>query len=263
MQETSAAPQQEQELGLTGDELFANTSVPAVERAQIDRGEGASEGQPDDPLKEALDFEGPPKPQSLAPAPPAEIDWLDDPPAKEPLDNDAPSEPARTALAAWRMGSKWSLAAAYFGKGLGPERYGESLEQAEYAARLLDVQLPAFSQVSNDANLQSATAAFLLEEAAPRLVEQVSRFFPTDHSALVELALKTHSLLLIYTPRSEGLDSLIADIRRAAENSALAEDVWRELIDLLEQRAEFAKVKLAVFELHQRATAELGDSAAK
>ncbi len=165
----------------------------------------------------------------------------------------------RTALAAWRMGSDWSMAAALQAKGRDVESYGEWLEQAREGARLLGVELPELPTYDVDSDRLAGNLTFLLEEAGPRLAGELRELHGADHAALVELATKTHVLLLSYTPNSTRLDPVIAAIRHAAESSGLPESVWRELVDLLTARAEFKQVKAAVFQLHQRAVDFLGE----
>ncbi len=169
-----------------------------------------------------------------------------------------PADP-RTALAAWRMASKWSLAVGVYGKGWQADRYGDMWQQADYAAQLLKVQLPPLPEnVAADELLSTATT-LLLEEAGPQLAEAVGAKHSAGHRALCNLAIKTHALLLIYTPTGSELESLVAAIRQSAEDSPLPERLWRPFLESLDAGADFQDVKRAIFELHKRATAYLGD----
>jgi len=159
----------------------------------------------------------------------------------------------RTAVAAWQFGSKWSLAAAYFAKGLDASRTSKPLKQAGEAALLLEIELPALPENLEKGSLQAATVRYLLEEAGPQLLVQLEESFPADHAALAELAIKTHALLLVYRPDNKDLEPLVSAIGQAAENSGLPESVWRELTDLLRQRSDFASIKQTVFNLHDHA----------
>jgi len=193
-------------------------------------------------------------PQSVAqPAPPAELDL----PANEP-----PADvPARTSLAVWRMSSQWSLAVAIYAKGLAAVRYGDALDQAVEAAKLLQVELPALPEPVGTAPLQSMVIVYLLEEAGPRLASQVDERLAADHAALVELAVKTHGLLLVYSPHDTELGPVVTAIGQAAESSSLPEALWLPLLELLDQRAEFKEVKRAVFQLHEQVESYLNDAA--
>jgi len=164
-----------------------------------------------------------------------------------------------TALAAWRMGSDWSMAAALQAKGREAGSYGEQLERAKVGARLLGVMLPDLPVYEADSDRLAGNLTFLLEEAGPQLASELRELHGADHAALVELATKTHVLLLSYTPSSTLLEPVIVAIRQAAESSELPESAWRELVDLLTVRAEFKQVKAAIFRLHLRAVDSLGN----
>lgn len=162
--------------------------------------------------------------------------------------------PSRTALAAWRTSSRWSLAAAIYAKGQPKDRYQDILDQAAYAGDLVDIELPEFpSSVSSD--LQSAVISFLLKDGSLQIADQLSVEYGPEYRALSELAIKTHALLLIYTPKSQQLDPVVADIRQAAENSGLPRKYWNEAVGMLERRAPFAEVKQKVLSMH----VEVGD----
>ncbi len=209
-----------------------------------------------------------------SPVPKDDLAWLDataevEAPAEvtpveasgeKPIAMEAEPTPAalsRTAIAVWRMSSKWSLAAAYFAKGLGADRYGDSLAQAKYAAELMNIELPDFSELSDDAQRQAAIALILIEGAGSRLAESVAENHSEYHAALADLAIKTHALLLVYTPRNEDLAGILTTIRASAEKSALPAEIWLPLVELLEQRESFREVKQAVFRLHERVAAHL------
>jgi len=163
----------------------------------------------------------------------------------------------RTGLAVWRMCSQWSMAAALQAKGRDVESYGERLEQAKYGAKLLGVSLPNLPIHEVDADRLTENLAYLLEEAGPRLASELKELHGANHAALAELAIKTHVLLLSYTPSSSQLEPVVSAVRQAAEGSGLPKSVWREVVDLLTARAEFKQVKAAIFQLHKRATAHL------
>lgn len=185
-------------------------------------------------------------------------------PAPEPAPAFAEPEPApdlTTALAAWRMASKWSLAVGIYGKGYGAERYGDLWQQAERNADELHMAL--MSPEGLPAKDREATAiSILLDEAGPQLVAELGDL-SAQHRSLCDLAIKTHALLLIYTPDNWELKPLIAAIRLSAENSSLPEGSWQPLVELLDARADFADVKRAVFQLHRDAEAYLAEQAAR
>jgi len=174
-----------------------------------------------------------------------------------PAEASSPGGAGRTGLAVWRMCSQWSMAAALQAKGRDVESYGERLEQAKYGAKLLGVSLPDLPIHEADADRLTENLAYLLEEAGPGLANELKELHGANHAALAELAIKTHVLLLSYTPSSSQLEPVVSAVRQAAEGSGLPKGVWREVVDSLTARAEFKQVKAAIFQLHKRTTAHL------
>jgi hypothetical protein len=162
--------------------------------------------------------------------------------------------PSRTALATWRMCSRWSLAAAVYAKGQPEESYRDLINQANYAASLIDMELPRFpSTVSNE--LQTTVANYLLYEGSEQFADELRGEYPIEYAALAEFAIKSHALLLIYTPKSQQLEPVVESIRKAATNSGLPANYYEKLLDMLERRESFADVKAEVLAMH----ASIGD----
>jgi hypothetical protein len=178
-----------------------------------------------------------------APPPPIEI--------QTPVPEVAPD--AETALAAWRLGSKWSLAVAIVGKGYGEDRYGSVWDEARREAELLDVALPPLPQGMSAEDLVATASSVSLDSSGPELAAELGSRYTAQHEALCDLAIKTHAILLTYSPENREVKSLVAAIRLSAENSGLPEDLWQPLVELLDARAEFSEVKRAVFQLHRDA----------
>ena len=152
------------------------------------------------------------------------------------------------------------MAAALQAKGRDEESFGERLSQARHDARLLGVDLPELPSYEVGEDRLSGNLTFLLEQAGPHLASELRERHGAESAALVELATKTNVLLLSYSPKSTGLEPVIAAIRQAAENSGLPENIWRGLLDLLTNQADFKQVKTAVFRLHREAVASLSDA---
>ena len=178
-------------------------------------------------------------------------------PPTVPTDVDT-AEIASSELLTWRMSSEWSFAAALQAKGSKVERYEKLIQQASGVAKLLKVSLPALPEQREGTERVAASLNYLLEDAVPRLTEELRQRHGAQYGALAELAIKTHVLLLCYTPKSSRVEPIIAAVRRAAEQSGLDEKVWRDLVDLLTARADFKPVKAAIFRLHQQALISLG-----
>jgi hypothetical protein len=157
--------------------------------------------------------------------------------------------PSRTALAVWRMSSRWSLAAAIYAKGQPEERYRDSLDQAKYAAELVGIELPVFP-VSEGMPLETAVISYLLDANTTTFVDNLGEEYIPEYQSLAELAIRTNALLLVYTPKSQQLDPLVSSIYQAAERSGLPLELWTDLISMLERRESFATVKQHVLSFH-------------
>lgn len=208
---------------VTADDLFGDTAPPAdaeLEPQEEPSDSGETTAQPETDV---------------------------DPDIVDAGDQESDDQQQETPLAIWRMASRWSFAAAVYAKGQPEEHYRDALDQAGNAARLIDVPLPEFP-VADPSELEQAVINELL--AANLFSFDVS--FSPEHRALAELATKTHLLLLVYTPKSSGIDSVIDSLRTAALQSELPEDSWTTLIGMLEGRQSFADVKREVFDFHQR-----------
>jgi hypothetical protein len=257
---------------VTADELFGeaqeptepvDAAAPAVESADAPDQESAdpSDLESDGPLTtEAPDAdagaEQPAIPENEDPDDEAEATAPEETATVEPSDSNTVEvmRPSRTALAVWRMSSRWSFAAAVYAKGQPEERYRDSLEQAAYAADLVGVELPAFP-ASEGMALETAVISYLLDAGPAAFVNKLSEDYVPESEALAELAIRTHALLLVYTPKSQQLEPLISSIRQSAENSGLPAELWTDLVSMLERREPFADVKQRVLAFH----AEVGD----
>ncbi len=243
-------------LSVQSTHVDEDSAPPVVGEPRDDQSEQAP-GEPvveEQPRWQELDSSEP-EPVVQKPAPPASLDWLG---LEEP---ETTREESRHALAAWKLGSKWSLAVAIFGKGLGEDRYGDPWHQANYAARLLELELPALPEGVSQKKLRSTALEILTQTAGPELAEQVGHRYSPRLQALCELAIHSHALLLNYSPGLADLDAAATMIRQAGEKSQLPRDLWSPLVELLTERAEFPDVKQAVFTLHTQALALLGTAA--
>jgi hypothetical protein len=162
--------------------------------------------------------------------------------------------PSRTALAAWRMSSRWSLAAAIYAKGQPAESYRDLLDQANYAASLIDMQLPQFPTTAPE-ELQKFIASYLLHDGSEQFADELRGEYPVEYVSLAEFAIRSNALLLVYTPKSQQLAPVVESIRTSATNSGLPAAHWEKLIGMLDRREPFADVKAEVLAMH----ASIGD----
>ena len=159
-------------------------------------------------------------------------------------------KPSPRAQAAWRMSSRWSLAVAIYSKGMRKEAYQEPWKDAKDSAEFLNLELPPLPEPLGGENLQSTGIDYLLHSGRSGIAEQLTLEQLPEYSALAELAIKTHGLLLVYTPQSQNLETLEAEILAAAQDSSLPRNIWDKLVALLTARAPYKEVKQEVLKLH-------------
>ena len=189
---------------------------------------------------------------------------------------------SHTAKAAWQLGSRWSLGAAIYAKGLPAERYQPILEQAASAARRLHVEWTPLPDATPQQDPVVTVVAFLLDDQGPKLAGVLEKQYDASHAALLELAIRSNLLLLVYSPRNlshthrppatkgpakealgrglldqEQFQAWVDRLAELAGHSDLPAATWGPLLDALRNQAPYAEVKRAVFKLHQQAAAEL------
>ena len=71
-----------------------------------------------------------------------------------------------------------------------------------------------------------------------------------DHAALVEVALKSNLLRVLYSPGSAATEAISAAIAQAAPRAELPATMWQPLLDLLAAKADPGEVRKAVQSFH-------------
>jgi hypothetical protein len=144
------------------------------------------------------------------------------------------------------------------------------LEQAASAAQLLHLELAPLPKVAADKEPVATVVTYLLDQQGSRLAGKLRQQYNPRHAALMELAIRSHMLLLVYSPRNLALDrgalgreQFQAWVDRLAElagSSRLPEPAWSPLLGALRKQAPYTEVKRAVFELHRQVAAELASA---
>ncbi|HEX6961935.1 MAG TPA: hypothetical protein VF175_08725, partial [Lacipirellula sp.] len=199
---------------------------------------------------------------SILPTPPVPEDSGDDAPSGE-TPSSMVAEPPTPAeqQRAWEAVSKWSLAAAIHAKGLPNAPQAPILAEAAKAATGLGITLPELPTASRDDNLEAAVIEGLRGELAVAVRNAFANRFGEAQAAAADLALRSHLLLLTYSPRNADAALEAEALRRAGEASGLPAELWTPLVELVAERAPFLEVRQAVFDLHRRVDAHLSEAA--
>jgi len=193
-----------------------------------------------------------------------------DPPAIETPPAAAPSTPLpalpstpvdvnNTRHLTWLLGSKVSLAAlnnwlpADPGRagadGVADGSMGQDGWQVDAIAELLTVTPPSNPSIAAAEQTPARAVGALLSDAR-RLGDELHVRHGADHAALLEVAVKTNVLLLLY----EKNRALAAPVKRAVvaagDRAKLPESTWRPLVTLLGGSPSSGQLRAEVFRLH-------------
>ncbi len=224
-----------------GSELFEPQLPPAVDQeqatAESDSTHAAAESILPTPTPETSSADGAAEGEVPEPAP-------------------IPPTPDVRRLA-WQAASKWTLAAAIYAKALQRSPHTPILDEALAAASEIGVELPQLPTTASPDDLEAAVIEGLRGELGVALTNEYADALTPAEAAAADLAVRSHLLLLTYSPRESDALLQAEGLRRAGEASGLPEEVWTPLVTLLEQRAPFLDVRQAVFDLHRGADAHL------
>jgi hypothetical protein len=154
--------------------------------------------------------------------------------------------------AAWTLASNWSLVATLHTRDLDPDQFKKYLAAARAAREAgdsLGIAAPRLPTGDTREKLVAATIADLKTDAGPKLADAVSARFDDATGAMARLAIRANLLLLTYTPAGSTVWGDAADIRDAGVASGLPPELWRPLVEQLEQRSDYLHVMQAVLAL--------------
>jgi hypothetical protein len=234
-----------------GDELFAPQAAPeSSEQTADSTDEAAPTADADSILPTPLE----------TPATPATTAGEDEAVSSAEAAAPTPPTPAERRLA-WQAMSKWTLAAAIYAKNLSRSPHAPILEEAVAAASELGLELPPLPTTPQPENLEAAVIEGLRGELAVALRNTFAARFGEAEGAAADVAVRSHLLLLTYSPRDADASLQAEGLRRAGEASGLPPELWTPLAALVEERASFLDVRQAVFDLHRRVDAHLAQAA--
>jgi hypothetical protein len=170
---------------------------------------------------------------------------------------------AQTRRAAWLVGSRWSLAALVRDRGAALTDVAEWLNMARAQAELLRITLkdfPPLSPPGEAAPAGSNTVDHLIAEGQ-RLGRDLSTQFGPDHAALLEMAVKSNLLLVLYEPGSATSQALAEVVSQSRERAQLPNELSQSLLTAIAEKREAAEVRKAIFRLHDVVGRHLDDAA--
>jgi hypothetical protein len=224
------------------------SDLPPDEPAATADSSPPSDEQPPQPPEGASttvdDLFGPPVTSAEPTPPPAAVDQ----PTSPPTEARRPS----TRRLAWLLGSKWSLSALARDRGAPREEVEKWFDQSRILARELGVTLPNLPEPapSDDGSPADVAAIDYLFEQGQQVGRELARRYGPDHAALLEMAVKSNILLVLYEPGASATDAISSAITGAASRAGIPAELFEPLLTALADEAPRADVSQAVFRLH-------------
>lgn len=154
--------------------------------------------------------------------------------------------------AAWILGSRLSLAALAHDRGMAANNVPGWFDEARGAAKVLGANLPELPAAAapDDTSLASTQVIDYLLTQGQRIGRELSKQNRPQDAALLEVALKSNLLLLLYSPGSDAAQSLSASISTAAPQARLPSPLWKPVMEQMDKRASLGDVRNAVRQMH-------------
>ena len=180
----------------------------------------------------------------------------------------APASPAaspsfNTRRVAWALGSKLSLSALANDRGAVPDNVTKWFTQSQKLAELLGTKIDPLPPrpAAADADPYSRAALNYLLLQGQNIGRSLAEHQGADHAALLEIAVKSNYLLVLYQPRAPaGIDIAMA-ITEAVPRAKLPPELCKPLLDALAQQEPADDIHKLVRKLHTDVDSYLSQSA--
>ncbi|MEM7314668.1 MAG: hypothetical protein AAF497_16090 [Planctomycetota bacterium] len=154
-------------------------------------------------------------------------------------------------LLAWRLGSKLSGAAVMHSQGADASKTQATFKLAEQAAASLGVSVPLLPELVGDKTKDTVRAIeYLLATAGRQLHGQLVAKYGRSHAALLEVAIKSNLLTMIYAPGDSTSLAAAKAIQDRGPHAELPEVVWKSLTNGIEKEMDRRSVVLMVLKMH-------------
>jgi hypothetical protein len=163
-----------------------------------------------------------------------------------------PDQSPNSRLAAWTLGSRLSLAALANDRGVAAKSIPKWLEASRAAAEALGTSVTDLPErpAATDSGPASKQVLNYLFDEGQRIGRELQTAHGADHAALVEVAVKSGLLLLLYEPGSTTVDSIVEALEQAAPRAGLPPELLQPLVKLIEQKSTPEDVRAGVRRMH-------------
>ena len=166
---------------------------------------------------------------------------------RKPANNDD----GKTRQLAWKLGSKLSGAAIMHSRSADEAKTLATLELAAEAAAGLGVAVDPLPELTDDKQKNTIECIqYLIANTGRKLHNQLTAKYDRSHAALLETAIKSNLLTLLYVPGDSTGDSLASAIKERTPVAELPPVIAQPLLAAIGKKAERRNVVMLVLKMH-------------
>ena len=161
--------------------------------------------------------------------------------------------PAKTRQLAWELGSKLSGAAIMHSQRADKAKTTVTLDLATEAAAKLGLSLAALPEVTDDKQKNTIDCIqYLIANTGRELHNQLTAKYDKSHAALLETAIKSHLLTLLYVPGDSTTDALASAIKERTPVAELPLEIAAPLLSSVGKEVDRRNVVMLVLKIAYR-----------
>ncbi|MEM7314195.1 MAG: TIGR03067 domain-containing protein, partial [Planctomycetota bacterium] len=162
-----------------------------------------------------------------------------------------PHAGAVTRNLVWQLGGRLSGAAIIQSQGASPAKAQSTFQQAAQVADKLGIKLDELPETGEDTIQNSIAAAnYLMAKTGRRIHRELSANYDHSHAALLETAIKSNMLILLYAPNDSTGKALGQALQDRIKDAKLPEMLFQTLLTNIENGAERKLIVMNVLKLH-------------
>jgi hypothetical protein len=157
-----------------------------------------------------------------------------------------------TEGAAWLLGDNLSIAALLYNQNASKDTVDRFMAKAKKIADIFGLTIKPFPAKAASSSASSADMIhYLIQGEGAALGTALARKYNDAHGALFEVAVKSNLLILLYGP-GDSLGRSIADVIKSRLTKIhLPENLWGNVVTLVNNKGTVDAVKQAVFKMHK------------
>jgi hypothetical protein len=158
--------------------------------------------------------------------------------------------------AAWRIGDQLSLTGLLYAQGNQNDKVEQLLAGMKPLAEAMEIDIKPFPpRAATETETYAEIIHYLIKGDGAKTGQQIAEKFGIAAGTLYEVSIKSNLLLLLYEPgNDQGIGGVIQS--RMSE-VGLPENLWRGVVDAINNKAPQAELKDAIFKMHDDVAAYL------